>query len=334
MRTRSLLAWGCAFALAAAIAPPWRAQTATPTKPEKMTLPLRPGPLKKIVAAGNDVYLLDHRNHRLVIRRGNQFIQMGRIGNGKGDLYQPADVAVDRGGRVYIKDAGNRRIQIIDASGRFVSAFPDVPKSLGLAVTGGGEILLGQPQLGHLVTAYDAQGKKKRSFGSLVLPSELFGPTHKRYDGPYKLAFNRVVMTADDQGNVWVALLHAPLLLKFDARGQLVARKRLAYPELRPVIDGVWQQPPPQQYMSTNVDGVQLTMVNRDIAFDPRTRSVLLLLGNDSVVAYDTTGRERYAYRLDSDIGALQSVTVAGDGQILASIFGSTWPYRFGNARR
>lgn len=324
-----------AFVLLAALALPTLAQTATPTKPEKLPLPVKPGPLKKIVAAGNDVYLLDHRNHRLLVRRGNGYVQMGQIGNGKGDLYQPFDVAVDRGGRVYVKDGGNRRIQVLDSHGRYLSSFPDVPKSIGLTVTkDGGEILLGQPQLGRLVTVYNANGKKKRSFGTLILPSELFGPSYKKYDETHKTSFNRVLMTTDDQNNIWVAFVHAPLLLKFDPHGHLVSKKRLDYPELQPVVKGVWTQPPPRQYMSLNVDGLQLTMVNRDISYDPRTQSVLLLLGNDSVVAYDTTARERYAYRASDNPGALQSVTVAPDGQILATVFGSAAMYRFGLARR
>jgi hypothetical protein len=332
---RSILGSCSGLVLVAAAALAMSAQTAIPTTAERLPLPVKPGPLRKIVAAGNDVYLLDHRNHRLLVRRGNSsFSQLGQIGNGKGDLYQPYDLTVDRNGRVVVKDGGNRRIQILDSRGKFVSAFPDVPKSLGLAVTNNGDILLGQPQLGQLITAYDEKGKRKKSFGSLILPSELFGPSHKKFDATHKHAFNRVLMTTDDKGNIWAALVHAPLLLKFDSHGHLVSKKRLNYPELKPVVDGVWEPTPPRQWMSVNLDGIQLTMVNRDIVFDPRTQTVLLLLGNDSVVAYDTTGRERYAYRLDNKFGALQSVTVGGDGQILASVFGSPAMYRFGTTRK
>ena len=330
----TLLRSCCSVVLLMSVALASAAPNAVPIPAHEVPLPVKSGPIKKVVAAGDDVYLLDHRNHRLLVRRGNSFVQFGGIGNGKGDLYQPYDVAVDRAGRVYVKDGGNRRIQVLDSRGKYVSAFPDVPKSLGLAATNGGEILLGQPQLGHLVTAYDLKGKKKRSFGTLVTPSELLGPEYSKYDDPYRNAFNRIRMTIDHQGNVWVAFVHAPLVLKFDPSGRLVSKKRLDYPELRPVIEGVWQQPPPRQFMSINLDGVQLTMVTRDISFDPRTQTVLVLLGNDSVVAYDTTGRERYVYRPDRNYGAIQNVTVSGDGQILASIFGSPGMYRFGHARR
>jgi len=316
---------GCA----AAISPHTSAQSFAKTAPlERVTVASQNGVLRKVISAGDSVYLLDTQNHQIHIFTGTKVTTVGQIGNGKGDLYQPYDFAVDEGQRIYVKDGGNRRIQIFDAQRRDMGAFPDEPRSLGLAVNSHGEVFLGQPQLGSLISVYDAHGKRLRSFGALVVPSSVYGERFKRFDG-YMTAFNRVRIAADESGNIWAAFVYLPLVYKFDARGNLLFRKRLQYPELDPVVASVGVQPPPQDYASLNFDGIQMTVVNRDITYDRHSKTAFLLLGNERTIVLDGTGRDLYGLRPAIDVGNLQTLSVRDNGDILVTVFGSPKLYRF-----
>ena len=321
--------WFVACGIAGAAGAPGLAQSFAKTSPiERVILASDTGMLRKVMTAGGRLYVLDAQNHRILIYSGKNVASVGRIGNGKGDLYQPFDFTVDERLRVYVKDNGNHRIQMFDAQNRYVGAFPDDPKSLGLAVNARGEIFLGQPQLGHLISVYDAQGKKLRGFGTLVRPSAILGEGFKRFDG-YQAALNRVRIASDELGNVWAAFVYLPLVYKFDPQGKLLFQKRLQYPELDPVISSVGAQPPPQNYASMNFDGIQMTIVIRDVTVDRRSHTVFLLLGNERAIVLDRDGRELYGLRPDVDHGNLQNLAVSDNGDILATIFASPNLYRF-----
>jgi hypothetical protein len=303
---------------------------ATPVSITRAPAPIPTGVLRKVIARGDRVYLLDEENHRVVIVSGSLATTVGQIGNGPGDLYQPFDLEVDAHGRMYVEDDGNSRISIFDASGRSLGGFRDTPKSMGLAVNAAQEIYLGRPQLGNLVTVYDHTGQKLRSIGAIVRPSSLLGPAFTRYDGR-PVAFNRVHIALDDQGDVWVAFAFLPLLEKFGPDGRLLLAKRLTYPELQPVIAAMNKPPgsrPPNAEM--NFDGLQLPLVTRDVAWDARAKRVLLLLGNERTVVLDPTGRDLASFFPDRDGGNLQNVSATSNGDVLASIFGAPYPYRLG----
>ena len=57
--------------------------------------------------------------------------KIGSKGNGDGQFSEPADVAVDVKGNIYIVDTGNNRIQIFDSSGKFINKFGSKGKSDG-----------------------------------------------------------------------------------------------------------------------------------------------------------------------------------------------------------
>src|SRR5947209_3920270 len=163
---------------------------ATPVTITRAPAPVPTGVLKKVLARGDRVYLLDEENHRVVIVSGSFATTVGQIGNGPGDLYQPFDLDVDPHGRVYVQDDGNSRITIFDANGRSLGGFQDTPKSMGLAVNAAQEIYLGRPQLGSLVTVCDRTGRTLRSMGTIVRPSSVLGPAFAAYDGR-PAVFNR-----------------------------------------------------------------------------------------------------------------------------------------------
>lgn len=303
---------------------------ATPVSITRAPAPIPTGVLRKVIARGDRVYLLDEENHRVVIVSGSFATTVGQIGNGPNDLYQPFDLDVDAHGRVYVEDDGNGRIAIFDANGRSLGGFRDVPKSMGLAVNAAQEIYLGRPQLGSLVTVYNHTGQKLRSFGATVRPSSILGKAFAQYDGR-AAAFNRVHLALDDRGNVWVAFAFLPLLEKFGPDGRLLFEKHLTYAELQPVVAAMSKPPgkrPPNAEM--NFDGLQLPLITRDIAWDGRAKRVLLLLGNERTVVLDPTGRELASFFPNRDGGNLQNVSATSSGEVLASIFGAPYPYRLG----
>ncbi|HEV8433328.1 MAG TPA: hypothetical protein VGR95_07940 [Thermoanaerobaculia bacterium] len=293
---------------------------------EKLNLSAGTGVLRKVIARGDRVYVLDAQNHHVLVVKNGSTVTIGGIGNGPADLYQPFDLAVDSQSRIYVQDHGNKRISIFDDKGTSLGGFPDTPKSLGLAVTRTGEVLLGQPQLGSLISAYDKSGHRIRSFGALVRPSEIYGPSYKRFDANVAM-FNRVRIATDDDGNIWAAFAYMPLVCKFSPAGQLLMRKKLEYPELAQVIASVGVQPPSDAFASMNMDGVQLTMVTRDIEYEPHSRRVLVLLGNERTLVLDNAGRDVSGFRPAKFVGNLQNVWMRESGEVLFTVYASPAVY-------
>jgi NHL repeat len=81
-------------------------------------------------AAGN-AYISDgYINSRVakVDKDGNWLKSWGSPGDGPGQFNVPHSIAVDRDGRVYVADRGNRRIQVFDGDGNFLRQMTiDVP---------------------------------------------------------------------------------------------------------------------------------------------------------------------------------------------------------------
>ena len=48
---------------------------------------------------------------------------LGRAGQGAGEFHKPAGLVVDDHGQLYVADAGNNRVQVIDSNGHFVTEF-------------------------------------------------------------------------------------------------------------------------------------------------------------------------------------------------------------------
>jgi sugar lactone lactonase YvrE len=75
-------------------------------------------------AANGDVYVSDgYGNPRVVkySRDGKYLLQWGSRGSGPGQFQLPHNLVVDSRGRVYVSDRDNRRVEIFDAEGKFLS---------------------------------------------------------------------------------------------------------------------------------------------------------------------------------------------------------------------
>ena len=73
----------------------------------------------------NLVYVCDRNNNRIhVFDLDLNFVRsIGSRGSGRGKFDQPFDVKFDTAGNMYVADGGNKRVQVMNSSGRFIRKF-------------------------------------------------------------------------------------------------------------------------------------------------------------------------------------------------------------------
>lgn len=277
---------------------------------------------------GGHQFVLDEKTHRILVfgPDGAKQGQIGEIGSGKGELYEPTDFEIV-GDRIYVLDSGNRRIQVLDLEGTYVSEFPELPEAKGFAVNSKGEVLLGQPEKGRLVSVYDSEGNLLRSFGELKTVADLWGDGRREDAGRYGLAASRIDIDVDGEDDVYVSYLIGPLLEKYSEDGRLLFSKRMEGPGIDRLEAIFWDHPSGTKVISTPLDGVAVDLVTKSIAVGRGARgpAILVLLGDDSV--YWAGGDGGRIGRLEPDRksgkGWLWQITSGGGGRffLLASIF-------------
>jgi DNA-binding beta-propeller fold protein YncE len=120
------------------------------------------------------VYISDTRRHKISVYdfEGNFLFEFGKRGTGDGEFNYPANLFVDRQGKVYVTDL-NFRVQIFDADGKFLSKFGSVgtgfgqfsmPKGVG--VDSQGHIYVVDARFSN-VQIFDPQGRLLLFFGEL-----------------------------------------------------------------------------------------------------------------------------------------------------------------------
>lgn len=208
--------------------------------PQRLFADLPAKSIHQVVQKWGSYVVLDGANHRVVFLNSAMQVerQIGKIGQALGEFYYPNDLAVDKDGYIYVRDSMNRRFQVFEWNGKPVGEFPNSPEAHGLAVNSRGEILLGQPQKGKLVTVYDRAGKQLRSFGELHKLSDFYGAGVADLDAQYKHAINRVKFAVDSQDNVYVGFMGAPVFQKYDANGRLLFEKKIGGPEAAAIVTG------------------------------------------------------------------------------------------------
>jgi peptidylamidoglycolate lyase len=89
-------------------------------------------------APNGDFYVSDgYGNPRVVkyTRDGKYLLQWGTRGTGPGQFQLPHNVAVDAQGRVYVTDRDNRRVEVFDSTGKFLSQWPDIGGVSAIRIT-------------------------------------------------------------------------------------------------------------------------------------------------------------------------------------------------------
>lgn len=89
-------------------------------------------------AANGDIYVSDGYGNPRVVKyssTGKYLLQWGSRGSGPGQFQLPHNVAVDNRGRVYVTDRDNRRVEVFDANGKFLSEWPEIGGVSALRIT-------------------------------------------------------------------------------------------------------------------------------------------------------------------------------------------------------
>lgn len=89
-------------------------------------------------APNGDVYVSDGYGNPRVVKyssAGKFLLQWGSRGSGPGQFQLPHNVAVDARGKVYVTDRDNRRVEVFDANGKFLSEWPEIGGVSALRIT-------------------------------------------------------------------------------------------------------------------------------------------------------------------------------------------------------
>lgn len=139
-------------------------------------------------ASNGDLYVSDGYGGARVVkfsRDGKYILQWGTRGTGPGQFGLPHNVVVDSQGRVYVTDRDNQRIQVFDASGKFLTEWKNTGGVSGLALTKDRRIVTGAvvrdlngQVLGRLPEAMAAHGAAVDEAGNIYL-AQLTGIVQK-----------------------------------------------------------------------------------------------------------------------------------------------------------
>ena len=89
-------------------------------------------------APNGDLYVSDGYGSARVVkfsRDGKYILEWGARGKGPGQFGLPHNVVVDAQGKVYVTDRDNQRIEVFDASGKFLNQWTDTGGVSGLFIT-------------------------------------------------------------------------------------------------------------------------------------------------------------------------------------------------------
>jgi streptogramin lyase len=95
-------------------------------------------PTDMAIAPNGDVFISDgYRNNRIVHcdAKGKFIKEWGKLGGAPGEFNLPHAIGCDSQGRVYVADRNNVRVQVFDASGKFLDQWTNLIVPWGICVT-------------------------------------------------------------------------------------------------------------------------------------------------------------------------------------------------------
>jgi DNA-binding beta-propeller fold protein YncE len=185
------------------------------------------------VAIGPDgsVYVADLWNSRVqkFDADGNFITLWGGFGDSaqqavgaEGKFFGPRGIAVSADGRVYVADTGNKRVQVFDEDGTFLTQFGggglrdgNLDEPVGVAVNSQGEVIVADTWNGRVqVFSADGQALRKWEIAGWFDPGEA-DPGRSRVGKPY--------LEVGPGDRIYVADQVANRILIFEASGEYVA---------------------------------------------------------------------------------------------------------------
>ena len=117
--------------------------------------------------------------------------QWGRKGTGDGEFNLVHDVAIDSAGRVYVADRENRRVQVFDQEGKFLSKWTDVGSPWGLSY-------VARENAMYMCDGYNNRIVKLNTEGQVLGVLGSYGKTWGKLDFAHNIA-------VDSTGAIYVA---------------------------------------------------------------------------------------------------------------------------------
>ena len=123
-----------------------------------------------ITLYNNQVYVCDQNNHCIHVFGVDLGYcrSIGSHGSGVGELDTPLDIKFDTEGAMYIAEFGNKRVQVMDATGHFLWEFGDKE---GVKLCGPSGLFIADKYvyvsdyISHCIVVYETSGKFVTSFG-------------------------------------------------------------------------------------------------------------------------------------------------------------------------
>jgi sugar lactone lactonase YvrE len=155
---------------------------------------------------GDRIYVVDvggvqseqHRVRVFEAASGAHLFDIGRRGKGPGEFNFPRDLAIGRGGELYVVDGGNFRVQVFDRDGKYLRSFGGVGRQLGnfsrpkeIAADAEGNIYVVDTGFGNF-QIFDPEGRLL-----------LFVGERSERDGPAKYMLPSGI-TVDEDGRVYM----------------------------------------------------------------------------------------------------------------------------------
>ena len=254
--------------------------------------------------------VLDAPAHRIVELDSNEHFvrQIGRFGTGPQEFNDPTDFALGRDGKIYVAEAGNKRLTILDANASRVGGFSTPQLSLAAAVNSKNEILLNQPGRGFLVTAYGPDGAVKREFGVLRSPPAEFS-VHPEHDP--RETYNRVNLTVDASDKIYVAWRFEARVQKYGPAGEVIWDMELTGREANDFKQKARNN---SGYFKYN----GATIILSGIAHDPSSGLVYVLFPSRTLYVLDKQGNKLGAFLdIRGNVWPFNSITANENGMLL-----------------
>jgi len=290
----------------------------TPLRMRQVELDTATDRVRRIfVGPNSNIYLLDSGNNRVLIFSPTWKLlrQISEIGQGPGALFDPYDMAVDRGGNVYVIDS-KQRVQGFSAEGKFYGGFKYRGECLAIAVNGRGEYLLNQPELGSLISVYGPNGDYRRSFGALKT-----GAT-----GRSKAVANRVHMSVTGHDDVYISFDHLGVLQKYDSSGRLQWEEAIPGEQAEKLRNIFWSDAADKSkygiVLTTSYTGIPAFVVSFTTFFDESHDRLYVPLNDGSIYVADGRGKALRFLKQSGSRDFYNSIAVDSSGKLLVT---SVW---------
>jgi len=184
-------------------------------------------PCDVLVAPNGDIFVADGHspggNNRVVKYNsdGDYIMEFGGAGAEFGEFYEPHSLAMDSGGRLFVADRYNDRVQIFDQQGTFLMTWRQFGRPSGVYIDANDILYVADSES-------NSGGTRNPGFDrGIRIGSAITGWVTAFIRDPDKgVAFSRAEgVTADDKGNIYGAEVEERNMRKYVPRGTLPRRR-------------------------------------------------------------------------------------------------------------